>query len=122
MKVKKILLALVILVVLTACNIEGYENISITEAKQLIDDSEVTILDVRTPEEYNEGHIPNATLLPLQELEGRLNELNKEETFLIVCRSGNRSTQASKMLTEHGFANVYNMTGGMNDWTYEVIN
>jgi rhodanese-related sulfurtransferase len=118
------LLVILLVVVLTACGIssEGYRNVSSEEAKQLIDNKEVVLLDVRTPEEYQEGHIPNAILLPLQELENKLNDLDKEETYIVVCRSGNRSTQASEILINNKFTNINNMIGGMNNWSYEIEN
>jgi rhodanese-related sulfurtransferase len=108
--------------ILAACGIssEEYRNISSDEAKKLIDNKEVVVLDVRTPEEYQDGHIPNALLVPLQELENKLNDLDKTEPYLVVCRSGNRSTQASEILTSNSFTNIYNMTGGMNSWVYEI--
>jgi rhodanese-related sulfurtransferase len=108
--------------ILAACGIgsEGYRNISSDEAKKLIDNKEVVVLDVRTPEEYQDGHIPNALLVPLQELENKLNDLDKNEPYLVVCRSGSRSTKASEILTSNSFTNIYNMTGGMNSWVYEI--
>lgn len=116
------LLLIVVVAVLTACGNtnEEYNNVSIEEAKQLIDDKNVVVLDVRTQEEFEEGHIPNAKLIPLQELEGRLEELKEDESYLVVCRSGNRSGKASEILLNSGFSNIYNMTGGMNDWAYEI--
>jgi rhodanese-related sulfurtransferase len=118
----KHLLIILLVAILTACGIssEGYRNVSSEEAKELIDNKEVVVLDVRTPDEYQEGHIPNAILLPLQELENKLNDLDKEEPYLVVCRSGNRSAQASEILTSNDFTNIYNMTGGMNSWAYEM--
>jgi rhodanese-related sulfurtransferase len=115
-------LLILVVVILTACGIstEGYRNVSTEEAKQLIDNKEVVVLDVRTPEEYQEGHIPSAILIPLQELENKLDELDREEPYLVVCRSGNRSAQASEILTSNSFTNIYNMTGGMNSWLYEI--
>lgn len=115
-------LLLGILVLLTACGNAGYKNVSTEDAKQLIDNNEVVVLDVRTPDEFQEGHIPNATLIPLQELENSLNEIDKEQTYLVVCRSGNRSAQASQILSSNGFSNIYNMTGGMNNWGFEIEN
>jgi rhodanese-related sulfurtransferase len=117
-------LLIIVVVFLTACGIssEGYRNVSSEEAKQLIDNKDVVVLDVRTPEEYQEGHIPNAILIPLQELENKLNELDKKDHYLVVCRSGNRSAQASEVLTSNSFANIYNMTGGMNNWAFEIEN
>jgi rhodanese-related sulfurtransferase len=117
---KSYLLFLGMLIFLTACTSAGYKNVSTEEAKQLIDNNEVIVLDVRTPDEFQGGHILNSTLIPLQELENRLTELNKGESYLVVCRSGNRSTKASEILTGNGFSNIYNMTGGMNNWSFEI--
>ncbi len=115
-------LALIFVMLLTSCGVssEGYSNVTAEEAKQLIDNKEVVVLDVRTPEEFEEGHIPNSILVPVQKLEFRLNELGKEEHYLVVCRSGNRSTQAGEILINNKFTNIYNMTGGMNNWPYEI--
>jgi rhodanese-related sulfurtransferase len=115
-------LLIVIVVFLTACGNAGYRNVSTEESKELIDNNEVVVIDVRTPDEFQGGHIPNATLIPVQELENRLNELDKEKTYLLVCRSGNRSMQASEILSNNGFKNIYNMTGGMNKWTFDIEN
>jgi rhodanese-related sulfurtransferase len=115
-------LILIILVFLTACGITGYKNVSTEDAQKLIENNEVVVLDVRTIEEFQGGHIPNATLIPLQELENRLNEIDKEKGYLVVCRSGNRSAQASEILSNNGFSNIYNMTGGMNNWAFEIEN
>jgi rhodanese-related sulfurtransferase len=115
-------LLIVIVVFLTSCGNAGYRNVSTEESKELIDNNEVVVIDVRTPDEFQGGHIPNATLIPVQELENRLNELDKEKTYLLVCRSGNRSMQASEILSNNGFKNIYNMTGGMNKWTFDIEN
>jgi len=115
-----LLLIFFLAIILSACSGDGYKNLSTEEAKKLVDDSEAVVLDVRTPEEFEEGHIPKATLIPLQELESRLGELDKDETYLVVCRSGNRSAQASELLVQEGFKKVYNMTRGMNTWDDEI--
>jgi rhodanese-related sulfurtransferase len=96
------------------------QNISVQEAQDLLLKDGVIILDVRTPEEYASGHIPNTELVPLQVLDGMAEELDKNATYLIVCRSGNRSQQASDLLVNNGFKQIYNMTGGMNEWTGDV--
>jgi rhodanese-related sulfurtransferase len=113
-------ITLVLLLLLASCGNAGYRNVEVGEAKELIDKQEVVVLDVRTPEEFQQGHIPGATLIPVQVLEGSLKELDKDTAYLVVCRSGNRSVQASDILTSNGFKEVYNMTGGMNSWTYEI--
>lgn len=82
------------------------------------------ILDVRQPDEWAAGHIPNATLIPLGELESRLSEVPTDREVVIVCRSGNRSGQARDLLKNAGFTNVTSMAGGMNLWAtsgYPVV-
>lgn len=116
----KRLLAILMILVLAGCSGGTYKNVNAKEGKNLIDQGKVTVLDVRTPEEYNSGHIPGAKLVPLQVIEGEADKLNKDKSYLVVCHSGNRSQQASEILTEKGFKKIYNMTGGMNGWTYEI--
>jgi rhodanese-related sulfurtransferase len=75
------------------------------------------MLDVREPDEWIAGHIPNAHLIPLGQLAQRLKELNPDQEIVVVCRSGNRSAQARDILLGAGFKYVTSMAGGMNDWT-----
>ncbi|MDB2562956.1 rhodanese-like domain-containing protein [Sulfurimonas sp.] len=97
------------------------------EAAQTIKNEEnnVTILDVRTLEEYKSlGHIKNAVLVPLQELENNIDALKKfkDKKILVYCASGNRSIAASRILEKNGF-NTYNMNGGIQSWQnkgYEI--
>jgi len=74
------------------------------------------MLDVRELEEWQEFHMPGATLVPLGELSSRLNELPKDRPIVVVCRSGNRSAQGRDILLNAGFENVTSMGGGMNQW------
>lgn len=119
---KKLLLfvSFILVLALTACGNAGYRNVSSDEAKKLIDNKEVVVLDVRTPDEFHAGHIPGAALIPVQELEGRLDELEKDQAYLVVCRSGHRSVQASEILTGKGFTKIYNLTEGMNSWPFDI--
>lgn len=130
---KKIALALLVFVsmlTLAACGSAGtssensdgklYENVSVKQAKELIDNDEVIVIDVRTQEEYDEGHIPNATLIPEDEIDNKMEDLDKDASYLMVCRSGNRSSNASEMLAKNGFEHIKNLKGGMNEWTYDV--
>lgn len=99
---------------------QGGSTVSVEEAHRLITtDSSVVVLDVRTPEEFtgNLGHISGAVLLPVQELQQRLAELEKykEKTILAICRTGRRSAKAVKILTEAGFK-ACNVEGGMVRW------
>jgi rhodanese-related sulfurtransferase len=79
-------------------------------------DSGVFLLDVRLQEEWNEAHIPNTTLIPLNELKDRLSELPKDQEILVICRSGNRSKQGRDILLNAGFSSVTSMAGGLNQW------
>lgn len=74
------------------------------------------IIDVREPNETAAGHIPGAYLIPLGELLTRLNELNKDTEYTMVCRSGSRSGLAAEWLQERGYR-VKNMQGGMLEWS-----
>ncbi len=98
--------------------------ISAPEAYQLYQD-DVFVLDVRTPEEYEEAHLPGATLIPLEQLEARYGELPQDETILVYCRTGNRSLQAVYLLETAGFNRVHSLDRGMNNWIqngFEVEN
>ena len=76
------------------------------------------LLDVRTPKEFQEGHLPNATLIPTTELSKRLNELpaDKTQPILVYCGTGIRSSKAAHMLYRSGYKDVYNLSGGMHAW------
>ena len=74
------------------------------------------VLDVRTQEEWNEFHAPNTTLIPLDQLASRLNEVPRDRQVVVVCRSGNRSQQGRDILLNAGFEQVTSMTGGLNEW------
>ena len=100
----------------------SYEQISQSEAKKLMDsESGYIILDVRTDEEFAEGHIPGAVLIPDYEIAERAEaELpDKSQLILVYCRSGNRSKTASEILAELGYTNVKEF-GGINTWPYEI--
>ncbi len=96
--------------------------ISAPEAYQLYQD-DVFVLDVRTPEEYQDNHLPGATLIPLEQLEARYGELPQDETILVYCRTGNRSLQAVYLLENAGFNRVHSLDRGIKNWIlngYEV--
>jgi rhodanese-related sulfurtransferase len=75
------------------------------------------ILDVRTVEEWEEGHIPDSTPIPLEELPDRLSEIPRDREIVVVCRTGNHSLEAQEILLDAGFEQVMSMSGGMNKWT-----
>jgi rhodanese-related sulfurtransferase/TusA-related sulfurtransferase len=90
--------------------------VSNEELHNQMNDPTALILDVREPAEYAFGHIPGALSIPLGELEDRINELPKDKTIYVVCRTGTRSDLAAQKLTEKGFANVWNVVPGMSQW------
>ncbi len=90
-------------------------EISIDEAHELYQQG-VFFLDVRTQEEWDEFHAPNSTLIPLDQLESRLQEVPDDEPIVVVCRSGNRSQAGREILLNNGFNQVTSMAGGLNAW------
>ena len=92
-------------------------NVDVATVEKLRQQNDVVILDVREDYEYNDGHIPGATLVPLGQIPDRLDEVPRDKTVIAVCRSGNRSSQATDFLRQQGFDNVHNMEGGMNAWS-----
>ena len=99
-----------------------YNQISMNEAIAMMEKEEdYIILDVRTPEEFAEKHIPGAVNVPNETIKTqKIPELPKEDQLILVyCRSGNRSKQASEKLAALGYTNVYEF-GGINDWTGET--
>lgn len=94
----------------------GVYDISVDQAKALLDSGEIFILDVRTPSEYHKGHLLNATLIPVSDLPDRLDEVPMDEPLLVYCRSGARSTTAAGILEENGFCVIYDVDGGFRDW------
>ena len=74
------------------------------------------LLDVRTPEEYAEGHIKGAVLIPVQQLQQRISEVPKDKQVYVYCRSGVRSVRAAKMLVNAGFTRIENVQGGFMAW------
>jgi len=90
-------------------------DVSVAEALALRE-AGAFILDVRQPDEWAAGHIPDATLIPLGDLPARIAEVPKDRQVVVVCRSGNRSAQGRDILLGAGRPSVTSMAGGMNDW------
>jgi rhodanese-related sulfurtransferase len=91
-------------------------NVDVATVNALQGRDDVLILDVREQSEYDAGHIPGVTLIPLNDVPNRLNEIPKDKPVIVTCRSGNRSGQATDFLRQQGYTNVHNMTGGINAW------
>ena len=95
-------------------------EVSVADAARLRDEGAL-VLDVRQPDEWAAGHVPDATLIPLGELEERTAELPKDRTIVVICRSGNRSAQGRDMLLAAGFESVTSVAGGMTVWASEGL-
>ena len=127
---KKILILILLAVTfLSACGQDTekkkeavYMNITAAEAKKIMDTREgYIILDVRTQEEYDEGHIPGAIVISYEQIDERAEEVltDKDQLLLVYCRSGRRSKIAAEALVELGYTNIMEF-GGIIDWPYEV--
>jgi rhodanese-related sulfurtransferase len=93
-------------------------DLSVTEFSSKVAEVGVITLDVRTPGEYAEGHLEGAQLIDFQSgnFESEISSLDKDATYAVYCRSGNRSGQSVKVMHDAGFHNVYNLNGGVIDW------
>ncbi|OKL37795.1 sulfurtransferase TusA family protein [Domibacillus mangrovi] len=97
-------------------------EISLDEFKEKVDKNEnLTVLDVREIEEYEEGHIEGAIHIPLGEVEQRAGELDKEDVIYVICHSGRRSELAAQTIAKKGFKQLFNVVPGMRDWTGKTI-
>jgi rhodanese-related sulfurtransferase len=90
-------------------------EIPVNELTTLVENGSL-VVDVREPDEYESGHIPGASLVPLSTVLSNTSEFESDETVYVVCRSGGRSMQACEMLHEVGVSNVVNVAGGTMGW------
>ena len=126
---KKLVVLLLAVMLLTACGQDKenmqeavYVNITAAEAKEIMDTQEgYVILDARTQEEYDEGHIPGAILIPYDEILEKAEDVltDKNQLILVYCRSGRRSKLAAEDLVKLGYTNIKEF-GGIIDWPYET--
>lgn len=91
-------------------------DIDVKTAAAVKDLPDVVMLDVREQNEYDAGHIPGVTLIPLSEVANRLSEIPTDKTVIVTCHSGNRSSQVSEFLRQNGYKNIHNMKGGIVAW------
>lgn len=116
---KKVIAILVSVLLLAGCSTSSNAvDLSVSEFSSKVAEAGVITLDVRTPSEFNEGHIEGALLVDFQSgnFENEIALLDKSKTYAIYCRSGNRSGQAVKVMSDAGFTDLYNLDGGVIDW------
>lgn len=104
---------------LTSCSSDSSaQKVSPKEFSEVIFDPSVVILDVRTPQEFAEGHLANAINIDFQSgnFEQEIASLDKSKTYAVYCRSSNRSGEAVKVMADAGFTSMYDMDGGIIDW------
>lgn len=103
---------------LFSSRIRGIKEVDCAAALQLINHKNALVLDVREQNEYNAGHALNSTSIPLGKLNERIGELEKlkEQPIVVICNTGNRSCTACVTLGKHGFAQAYNLAGGITAW------
>ncbi len=106
----------------TADAAAAWQQIAPEDALALLETQGVVLLDVRTPEEFAEGHIEGAQLLPYDEIAARTDELpaDKDTTIVVYCRSGRRSAIAAEELADMGYTAVYDL-GGIQSWPYDTV-
>jgi phage shock protein E len=119
--VKKLIASFAAIILLAGCSSTGSAstvNMNVSEFSQKITEPEVTILDVRTPEEFASGHIEGAINVDFNSgnFANEITRLNPSETYAIYCRSGSRSGQAASIMHKAGFHDVSNRNGGVIDW------
>lgn len=118
---KKLLAIIAALLLLAGCSSSaaGVTNMNVSEFSKKISEAGVITVDVRTPGEFMTGHIQGARNIDFESgsFESDIAALDKNATYAVYCRSGNRSGQAVAMMHDAGFHNVYNLEGGVIDWT-----
>lgn len=95
---------------------KGVTNITVQEAKDKFNDKSVQFIDVRTPGEFKANHRPQFKNIPLSNLLGKIDKLDKNKEVVVICQSGMRSSKAAKLLKKQGFEKIYNVKGGMSAW------
>jgi rhodanese-related sulfurtransferase len=120
---QKIFLVLGFVFTLFSCQISGQsediKNIEVTEFKQLMTGDNTVILDVRTPKETAESKIEGAMEINYfdKDFQQQIQQLDKDKTYLVYCRSGNRSGKSAVIMEKNGFSKVYNLEGGYKAWS-----
>jgi rhodanese-related sulfurtransferase len=116
---KKVITILASVLLLAGCSSSSSAiDLSVSEFSNKVTEAGIITLDVRTPGEFSEGHIDGALLIDFQSgnFENEIASLDKSKTYAVYCRSGNRSGEAVKVMSDAGFTNLYNLNGGVIDW------
>lgn len=114
---KKLVLAVITIFMLSAPAFAGAQDISSREAKSLLEKNRnIFLLDVRTPQENSQARLPGTVLIPINEFERRIKEVPRNRTILVYCAVGSRSKPVAEYLSRNGYKDVYNMADGIVGW------
>lgn len=114
---KKLVLAVLMVCMLSSLALAGARDISSREARALMEKNRnVFLLDVRTPQENSQARLPGTVLIPINEFERRIKEVPRNKTILVYCAVGSRSKPVAEYLSKNGYSDVYNMTDGIVGW------
>lgn len=105
-------------------SVDNLQNLNAEEANALIEqDQKIAIVDVRTPGEFAQGHLKGANSLPVGEINQRATAMlpDKEQKILVYCGTGKRSRMAIAALEKMGYSSIYNLSGGLNHWSYGLV-
>jgi rhodanese-related sulfurtransferase len=116
-----LILSFSLIVSLTACEAQdsSVKNIKSNEMETLMQEPDVVVIDVRTPSEVQSGYISTSKCfidVNDREFNSKIDELDKEKTYIVYCKSGARSSYAANYMAKNGFTKVYNLTGGIMNW------
>jgi rhodanese-related sulfurtransferase len=113
-------LSIPLALILSACGSSGgsVTNLNVSDFAKKVSDTSVVVLDVRTPGEFQEGHLQNAINVDYEGINfaGEVNKLDKSKTYAVYCRSGRRSGLATEVMAKNGFKSVFNLNGGVIEW------
>ena len=117
---KLLFLTIPLALILSSCGSSGgtVTNLNVSDFSKKVADSSVVVLDVRTPGEFQEGHIKNAINVDFEgaNFEGEVTKLDKTKTYAVYCRSGRRSGLATEVMAKNGFNSIFKLNGGIIDW------
>jgi rhodanese-related sulfurtransferase len=112
-------LAVVLIAAASVACAQQYKNVTAQEAKTMIDKGDIVVVDVRTPQEWNAGHLKGAIHANVNDpgFQSTIEKIGKDKKVLVYCAAGGRSATASGKMTSWGWKNVWNMTGGYSSWS-----
>lgn len=118
MKIRNILVVLIATFSIAACSSNGQNVLTTDQVAGLLDKGDIELLDIRTPDEWNEGVIEGAVLKNFydDDFAEYLESMDKAQPVIVTCKRGGRSGKATKMMMEAGFSEVYDMSAGMDGW------